>query len=269
MSFQPVVPFGGLAGWTFLQRTLPAQRAAFEADPAQRRDEAHFRAAIGGIDTAEQLVADRRLLRVALEAFGLGADIANRAFIRRVLEDGTLKAGALSNRLADKRYRDFAAAFGFGDFAVPRTKLSDFPDRILAAFRERQFEAAVGRQDGDMRLALNARREIAAIARDDATDTTKWLTVLGNAPLRQVMERALGLPQGFAGQDLDRQLSALRERAAGVFGSAEMAQFADPARLEALLRRFLTIGAAPAGPAAGGSAALQLLQAGAGLFRRA
>ena len=33
MSFAPIVPFGGYAGWSFLQRTLPAQKHAFEAAP--------------------------------------------------------------------------------------------------------------------------------------------------------------------------------------------------------------------------------------------
>lgn len=271
MSFQPVVPFGGLAGWGFLQRTLDTQRAAFDRSPAAARDEAYFRARIGGIDTAEALVADRRLLKVALEAFGLGADLPSKAFIRKVLEDGTLKEGALSNRLADKRYREFSAAFGFGDFKTPRTKLSDFPDRILQPWRERSFESAVGAQNNDLRLALNLRRDLGAIAAGRLSEDGKWFAVLGNAPLRQVFERALGLPPSFGGLDLDRQVAALRARTERAFGDSEIAQFADGAAREALIRRFLAradIGSGGTGttPAA---AALQLLQSAPSLFRRA
>ncbi len=82
MSFTPVVPVGGYAGWTFLARTREAQKQAFVASASQQRDEAYFRAKIGGISTAEELVADRRLLSVVLGAFGLEADIDNRYFIR-------------------------------------------------------------------------------------------------------------------------------------------------------------------------------------------
>ena len=151
MIYSPVLPVGGYAGWTFLNRTMAKQTAAFVKSPEIKRDEDYFRANIAKVTTAEQLVKDRRLLKVALGAFGLDADINNKAFIQKVLQDGTLKVGALSNKLADKQYQKFSAAFGFGDFATPRTKLSDFPDKILTAYRARQFEAAVGTQDGDLR----------------------------------------------------------------------------------------------------------------------
>ena len=83
------------------------------------RDTDYFAAKIGEIDSAEQLVSDRRLLSVALGAFGLHADIDNKYFIRKVLEDGVLKEDALANRLTDERYKSLTKAFGFGDFSVP------------------------------------------------------------------------------------------------------------------------------------------------------
>ena len=94
MSFSPVVPSGGYAGWTFLKRTQDRQQAALQADPVFKRDEAYFRAKIGSVTSAEQLVSDRRLLKVALGAFGLDADINNKFFLRKVLEDGTLSTDA-------------------------------------------------------------------------------------------------------------------------------------------------------------------------------
>ena len=71
MSFQPVIPLGGYAGWTFLQRTREAQQQAFETSPQLARDVTYFEEKIGGITSAGDLVDDRRLLRVALGAFGL------------------------------------------------------------------------------------------------------------------------------------------------------------------------------------------------------
>lgn len=269
MTFQPVIPFGGLPGWAFLQRTSEAQRAAFDASPVQRRDEDYFRARIGQVETAEQLVGDRRLLKVALEAYGLGADINNKAFIRKVLEDGTLRDSALSNRLADRRYREFSAAFGFGDFRVPRTKLSDFADKVLSAWRGRSFETAVGQSNNDMRLALNAQRELPGLASGRLSDDAKWFSVMGNAPLRQLFERAFGLPASFGALDLDRQLATFRSRAEAAFGSGEISQFANPDRMEALTRRFLTRSDATATGLAGSNAALQLISALPSILRRA
>lgn len=239
MSFSPVLPLTGYTGWGFLKRTMARQQAVQQALPAQQRDEAYFRDRIGKADTAEKLVSDKRLLRIALTAFGLEGDVNSRAFIQKILEGGTLKEGALANKLADKQYQKLSAAFGYGDFSVPRTKLSTFTDEILAQFRTRSFETAVGEQNNTYRLAMNAERELPALAVKSTSETAKWFTVLGNAPLREVMQTALGLPKSFSSIDIDQQVSVLKARTEAAFGSSDLAQFRDSAKLEALTRRFL------------------------------
>jgi Protein of unknown function (DUF1217) len=239
MTFQPVLPLGGYAGWGFLKRTMAAQQTVQQSAAVVKRDEAYFREKIGTIDTAAALVADKRLLRTALTAFGLEGDVNSGAFIRKVLEDGTLKEGTLSSKLANKQYQKLSAAFGFGDFSIPRTKLSDFPDKILAQTRTRQFETAVGTQNNTYRLALNAEREIPAIAAQSLSETGKWFTILGNPPLREMVQTALGLPKSFASIDLDQQVSVMRKRTEAAFGNDSISQFSDPKAMEALTRRFL------------------------------
>ncbi len=239
MAFQPVIPVGGLVGWAFLNRTLESQTAAFNASREVKRDIDYFAAEIGKIDTAEQLVKDRRLLGVALGAFGLQDDIDNKYFVRRMLEDGTTKADALANRMADDRYKQLSKAFGFGDFSTPRTKLSDFADEILTQYRERSFEVAVGEQDESLRLALNAKRELADIAAQSGGDDTKWFRIMGNSPLRQVFETALGLPESFGQIELDQQLDVFRDKAGRQFGAREISQFTDPVAVDKLIQRFL------------------------------
>lgn len=262
MNFTPVIPFGGFVGWKFLQRTLQNQKTAFEAVPALKRDEDYFREKIGGITTAEALVSDRRLLGVALGAFGLDNDINNRFFIQKVLEGGASKERSLANRLANKQYLALATAFGFGDFATPSTQTSDFADKILSNYKTRQFEIAVGEQNGDMRLALNAERELGALAGRNISENAKWFTVMGNTALRQVFEKALGLPASFASLDIDKQLITLRDRAGRAFGNDDIAQFGEPAQIERLVRQFLVrseVSAVNTSSTQGG-VALQLLQ---------
>jgi hypothetical protein len=239
MSFSPVIPFGGFAGWSFLKRTMASQQAAFGAAPDLKRDEDYFRTKIGDVKSATDLVSDRRLLGVALGAYGLDDDINNRFFISKVLSDGTLDPSALANRLADKQYRAFSAGFGFGDYATPRTRLSDFADKTLAAYRTRQFESAVGAQNENLRLALNAERELGTLAQRESSEDTLWFTVMGSAPLRKVFETALGLPGSFASLDLDKQLEVLKDKTTTVFGDSSIKQFSDPDKVEALNRRFL------------------------------
>lgn len=265
MSFQPVIPLSGYAGWAFLKRTQEKQEAAFQAVASSRREEEYFRQKIGSVRSAAELVDDRRLLSVALTAFGLQGDIDSKAFIRKVLADGTLKEGALANRLADKRYREFSAAFGFGDFPVPRSQLSDFPDKILSRYRTQRFEIAVGDQNPGLRISLTAERELPAIAAGRGSEDAKWFTLMGNRPMREMMQTALGLPSSLATLDLDRQLAMFKSRSRAAFGSENLSQFADPARMEMLVRAYL-VRAEVGGPSSGGTSAartaLQLLSRG-------
>ncbi len=240
MTFQPVIPVGGLPGWSFLQRTFNNQKAAFENGPRLQNDLTYFEQNIGKVTSAEGLVSDRRLLSVALGAFGLDDDIDNRFFIQKVLSDGTLDETALANRLSDKKYLQLSEAFGFGDFDTPRTQLSDFSDQITSAYKDRQFEIAVGNQDENMRLALTLNRELGTLSESDSSDETKWFSVMGSPPLRKVFETVFGLPTSFGALDLDRQMSTFREKASQVFGESEVQQFRDPEKMEALVQNFLT-----------------------------
>jgi hypothetical protein len=258
----PIVPFGGWAGWRYLQRTLPEQEARAAAQPATAREIAAFRERIGRIGTAAELVADRTLLKVALGAFGLEERLEARAFLRQVLESPSGDPKALANRLADSRWAEFARAFGFGDPGGPRTREAGFADRIVALYARRQVEAGVGARDPALRFALNADREIAALAARSRTDAAAWFAAMGQRPVRKVLETAFGLPESFARLDLDRQLATFRERARSAFGSSDFAQFRDPARREALIRLYLAREATTATSSA--SPAVQLLQTARG-----
>jgi hypothetical protein len=260
MSFQPTIPMGGLAGWRFLERTAEAQRAAFERGPQLARELAYFKEKIGTVASAEELVKDRRLLQVALGAFGLEDEIDKRFFIRKVLEGGTDDPASFANRLTAPGFRKLAEAFGFGNAGGARVGKPGFAEGIAEQYRIRQFEVAVGRADDSMRLAMNFRREIAELAAN-AEDGRGWFTLLGSRPLRQVVETAFGLPKAFAGIDLDRQRDTLRDRTRSTFGDGSLAVFKDPANVERLITRFLARAQIEQGLGqAATSPALQLLQ---------
>lgn len=239
MTYVPVLPMSGYAGWTLLKRTMTVQTAAFNKSPEIVRDTDYFRVKIGTVKTAADLVSDRRLLSVALGAFGLDSDINNKAFIQKILSDGTQTATSLANRLADKRYAQFAAAFGF-DQTKPATQTTGFADTIVSAYKNREFESAVGDQDDDLRLALNAQRELSALAARSTSENVKWYTILGNTPLRTVMTKALGLPSSVGSLDLDQQMNIFQTKAAAIFGSSTVSQFSNATTLDSLVKRFLT-----------------------------
>lgn len=239
MTFQPAVPLGGYAGWKLLDRTIDAQMDAFAKNPVNDRDMQYFRENIGVIVSAEELVSDFRLLRVALGAFGLQEDLPNRAFVRKALEEGTTNREAFVNRLADKRYRVFSEAFGFGEVAVPKTLQPGFAEDILSRFQRVEFERAVGDQNEELRLSLNLERELPEIAADTPDNDTAWLTVMGNPPLRSAMQTALGLPDTFGLIDLDQQLDVFKEKARTVLGTDQMTEIATEDGIENVIQNYL------------------------------
>lgn len=260
MSFQPVIPLSGYTGWRFLQRTLDAQQDAFVRSAPIQRGTDYFRDNIAKVRTADDLVNNRQMLEVALTAFGLEADLNSKAFIRRVLEDGTLAPDALSAKLSDKRYAAFAREFGFGDLGA-RTGLPDFADKIIARFEARSFERAVGNQNANLRLALNLSEGLKDVTAQSDGATTQWFAVMGNPPLRKVFETALGLPSSFGSIDIDLQLKSFQERAQRTFGTSRVSDFNDPVLQEKLIRLFLVRSEIQSSQAvSAGSVALQLLR---------
>lgn len=261
MSFQPVIPAAGNLGWTFLKASREDQQRAFNESAGIRTRTDYFRERIGSVTNAESLVADRRLLSVALGAFGLDEDINNTFFIQKVLQEGTLNEDAFANRLSDKRYFALADAFGF-HLDPPRTALSDFGTDIIARYRTRQFEVAVGTQDENLRLALGVSREIDDLSSRTSSEEAAWFTIMGNPPLRRVFETALGLPQALAAIDIDQQLGEFRKKSQSVFGTTDPTAFSDPELQEKLVRNFLFRAELQnsAATSVAGSVALTLLQ---------
>lgn len=264
--FQPTTPIGGYGGWLVLERTAPRQRVAFEKTPQIQREIAYFRENIAKATTAEALVKDRRLLAVALGAFGLGDEIDKRAFIRKILEEGTDDPKSFANRLNEPRFKAFAEAFGYGNILGGiKVTLFSFQEDIVARYKSLEFEKAVGESDSDMRLAMNFKREIAAIASGENADRVGWLQAMGNRPVRELLTTAFGLPASLAQVDIDRQREVFEEKSLKLFGDKSIAALKDPAKVDAVIRRFFLfrqIEAGP-GPSTPGSSALTLLQSGA------
>lgn len=239
MSFQPVLPFSGYGGWLFLKRTMPVQMETFRASTALQVEQDYFRDKIGSVTSAEDLVSDRRLLRVALTAFGLEDDVNAGGLIRAILDGDREDPRALVNRLADRRYRAFAEAFDFHADGPSPTGEPGFADRILDRHAIMRFEAAIGEQDETMRLGLNAQRELAELSKGEGSEDAKWFTILGNKPLRAVFETTFGLPSAFASVDIDRQLDTFKTKARERFGDDTVSQFSDPDVMSKLIGNYL------------------------------
>jgi len=261
--FQPTAGIGGLPGWFVLQRTEARQREVFERSPVIERDVDYFRENISKALTAKDLVNDRRLLTVALGAFGLGDEINKKAFVEKILDEGTEESDAFANRLNEPRFKALAEAFGYGNIqGGSSVLLESFREDMIARFKVREFDRAVGEGDNDMRLALNFRREISELVDPDTTEKTAWFQIMGQQPLREVLATAFNIAPSVAQLDIDRQQEIFADRARSLLGSSDPAQFDDPEVVDEMLRRFFLMRQLESGPSSStpGYGALILLQ---------
>lgn len=113
MTFTPTILGTGLGAFNFLERTRATQEGLLRQSPEVARDLAAVRERMTQIQSADALLEDRTLLRVALSAFGLEEDIDNTGFLRQVLDSDLTDGGSFANRLVDKRYVALARAFNF------------------------------------------------------------------------------------------------------------------------------------------------------------
>lgn len=229
------IGLGGLAGWKILQRVETRQIEALRNDVGVQRSLSHLRENIDKVRSPEALVGDFRLLSGVLSAFGLEADVPNKAFIRKVLESDPADRGALVNRLADKRYLRMAEALGMGQEKAP----ADLADRLSEAFLTREHERRVGAAHEDLRLAMNGRRELQLFAGRDASDRTLWYEAMSSPPLRKFLEGALGLSTSIGKLPVERQNEEFMRAAQRVFGTTSLSALAEPARTEKVIERYL------------------------------
>lgn len=235
MSSPITIGIGGLAGWKVLQRSEARQLEVVAQDPVVMRSTAYFKDNIAKTAKAEELVKDYRLLNTALSAFGLEGDIANKAFIQKVLESDTSDKSSLVNRLADKRYLKLAEAFGFGS----QPPAADLAETVSQAFVQREFERRVGESDENMRLALNATRELQAMQGRTSSDKTLWYEVIGNQPLRKVFEGAFGFGSNYGNLPVDRQLEEFMNAAGRILGSSSFKDISSPEVTDRLMVNFM------------------------------
>ncbi len=212
MSFVPVIPSPGIAGWRFLQRTYDRQFEAFSSSNTLKRETDHFEKAIRDISSAEELVSDHRLLKVALGAFGLQDDLGNRFFIKKILEDGTADPEALANKMPDPRYKKLSSAFGFGPGQVAKTNEPSAMQSVISAYKEQSFEVSIGAVDEAIRISLFAERELTELAARNVTEDARWYSMLGLPPLREMFETAVGLPKGVGRLGIDKQKTIFSDK---------------------------------------------------------
>lgn len=172
--------------------------------PQIAREVDYYLAKIGNVKTADEFVADRRLVSVALTAFGIGNMVYAKAFVRKLVAEGTDDRNAFANRLADQRYLEFAKTFDFKRYGGATTAFAAAQKGVADKYIRQNLETQAGSSNEGVRLALYFERH--------APNLESVSAVLADKAMTQVVRTMLGLPETFSLYGIDKQISILERR---------------------------------------------------------
>ena len=190
---------------------------------ASNREIEYFSEKIGEISNADELIADQRLYRFALTAFGLESQFFAKGLIKKVLDEGVQDQRSLANRLADRKFRQFASAFAFAEVGDFNVKKPEFVAGVVDKYLSITAETKAGENNIATRLGLYFDRVSPGL--------TSWYGVLADKALREVVRVAAGLPPQIDTLNPDRLVELYESR-------FDLEDFKDPAKRDAFIRRF-------------------------------
>lgn len=218
-------------------------KEVFAKDPMVQRDVEYFKSKAATLESVDDLVNDPRLLEFALTPFGLKDKAFAKAFIKKLLVEGTDDANDLANRMSDSNHRDFAAYFEINTNGMGKFKNAAFVDDLVSKYMERRFEDEVGEGNAAVSNALYFQRKASSIE--------SWYDVLGDEDLYAVVLTAAGMPSSFANVDIETQIAKFEEK-------LSLEDFKSPAKVSRMVDRYLAVSDAKSGSLGNSSAALAL-----------
>jgi hypothetical protein len=197
--------------------------ATIAAEPAVARETKYFKANIGKVKTADDLIKNSKLYTYVVKAFGLSDMMNAKALIRKVLEGGISDPKSLVNTLNDPRYKALAATFNFASDGVNTTSSAALQQTTVSNYVEQSLEANAGQQNQGTQMALYFQRL--------APNVTNAYGILANKTLLSVVQTALGLPVSMSQESIDVQAKLITAK-------LKIADFQNPVKLQKFIERF-------------------------------
>jgi hypothetical protein len=212
--------------------------------PDVSRETAYYLANIGKVTSIDGFLKDYRLFSYAMKAYGLSDMVYAKAFMRKVLTEGTQDTKSFANKLSDPRYREFANTFNFALLGSNATKVAAAQTGTAQHYVQQVMEQDAGNQNDGVRLALYFARKASSIK-------TPY-QILADKALTQVVQTALGISPSTSAADIDKQASMLSKL-------ITFSDFQDPAKVSKFTQRFAAMWDASQGPSATGFSIPQIL----------
>jgi hypothetical protein len=204
-----------------------------ESEKARAVEEnTYYHNAITRVRSLEDFMADERLVKYVLKAYGLEGENVSNGTLRSVLTSDPFDRDSFVGRLGDSRLRDLSAAFNFtangGIARVPEQEAQSRSNILKTGdlYLRQSLELEAGTQNEGVRLALYFQRKAPSI--------TSAFEVLGDKAVFEVVRTALNLPASMSQASIERQAEI-------IIGRVNLADFRDPAKLDKFVTRFAAL----------------------------
>ncbi|QOZ13235.1 DUF1217 domain-containing protein [Bradyrhizobium sp. CCBAU 51765] len=120
--------------YSYITHNLKQSLTRVEQQSDVAREAAYYKANIGKVKTIDDFMKDYRLYHYATKAYGLEDMAYAKAFMKQVLESDLNDSKSFVNKLVDKRYREFAAAFSFAGGTTPVAQSEHQTDEMIGLY---------------------------------------------------------------------------------------------------------------------------------------
>ncbi len=210
--------------YQFIARDIDASLKLASEKPVVARESAYYLSKIGDINSIDEFLEDDRVYSYAMRAMGLEEMTYAKAFMRKVLTEGTDDNTSFANQLADKRYAEFAENFNFKRYGETATTFTKARQGTVDKFVRQVLEEDAGADNEGVRLALYFKRK--------APSVNSTIELLGEPALLKVVETMLGL--SLSSGSIDKNIARIEKR-------LDIADLHDPEKLDKLLIRFTSM----------------------------
>lgn len=214
------------ASYKIVASNLTRSLSNTAAQPQVARESKYYLDNIEKVKSIDDFLKNDRLYRYAMKAFGLEDMTYAKAFMRKVLTEGTSRSDSFANTLSDPRYKEFAEAFDFASQGENTTIFDRTRQGTVDRYVRQTLEQQAGSENEGVRLALYFARK--------APELTSPLGILADKAMIQVVQTALGIPAASSAMDIDKQAEMIGKR-------IDVADFKDPKKLEKFITRFTTM----------------------------
>jgi hypothetical protein len=202
---------------------LSRYQAMTANDPTVAQATKYYKANIGSVTSAAQLVNNPRLFNYVMNAFGLSDMTYAKTLIQKAMEQGATSSKALANTLNNSKIKALVETFDFSAHGAATTRQSAVTTDVVNKYVMQTLETNQGDSNPGVKLAL--------YFRDHASSITDGYSILADSNLLTVVQTTLGISSYTSAENIDLQAAQFDKL-------LNYKDFQNPKKLQTFLERF-------------------------------